>query len=469
MNRLIELYKKHRGHEPQQVTAITAAGSNRHYWRLDDLVGTVGTDIKENKAFVAFAHHFGECNLPVPEVLEVSDDGMAYLQTSVGTTSLFDEVVRLRNSDGILPPEAERLLEQAIDLLARFHKEGSKGLNFKKCCIRRAMDHRAVMWDLNYFKYCFLKPSALEFDEERLDADFIRLAQLTAAKEDDGVMLRDFQSRNLMLSPDHTLSVIDFQGARQGAPHYDLVSFLWQSRLALPDALRRRLVDRYIGQAEIDNPDEFRRRLPLFVLLRTLQTLAVYGFKGLVEHREMFVRSIPTALDTLVALAPTLDGFPVLKDVVMRLSSVPRFARQAFREGLTVTVTSFAYKLGIPVDNSGNGGGFVFDCRAIHNPGRYERYKHLTGRDLEVIAFIEGNSEAADFLAAACSMVDTSVEKYLARGFTSLSVCFGCTGGRHRSVYCAESMARHLVECFPSIRVRLIHREQRLTFEFPPR
>lgn len=469
MERLIELYKKHRGYEPKQVTAITAAGSNRHYWRVDDLVGTIGTDLKENRAFIALARHFGGRALPVPEVLEVSDDGMAYLQTSVGTTSLFDEVVRLRNSDGTLPPEAEKLLEQAIDLLARFHKEGSPGLDFKNCCIRRAMDHRAVMWDLNYFKYCFLKPSTLEFDEERLDADFMHLAELTSAREADGVMLRDFQSRNLMLSPDGALSVIDFQGARQGAPHYDLVSFLWQSRLALPDALRRRLVDRYIDKAGIEDAEEFRRRLPLFVVLRTLQTLAVYGFKGLVEHREMFVKSIPTALATLVDLAPALTPFPVLKDVVIRLSGLPRFARQTLKEGLTVTVTSFAYKLGIPVDNSGNGGGFVFDCRAIHNPGRYDRYKQLTGRDPEVIDFIEGNSEAADFLAAAYSMVDTSVEKYVARGFTSLSVCFGCTGGRHRSVYCAESMARHLVERFPEVRVRLVHREQRLTFDFPPR
>lgn len=469
MERLIELYKKHRGYEPKQVTAITAAGSNRHYWRLDDLVGTVGTDLKENRAFIALARHFGGRSLPVPEVLEVSDDGMAYLQTSVGTTSLFDEVVKLRNTDGTLTPAAERLLEQAIDLLARFHKDGSPGLDFKKCCIRRAMDDRAVMWDLNYFKYCFLKPSTLEFDEERLDADFQRLAELTSAHEGDGVMLRDFQSRNLMLSPDGSLSVIDFQGARQGAPHYDLVSFLWQSRLALPDALRRRLVDRYIEKAGIEDAEEFKSRLPLFVVLRTLQTLAVYGFKGLVEHREMFVKSIPTALDTLVSLAPALTLFPVLKDVVMRLSRLPRFAREAFKEGLTVTVTSFAYKLGIPVDNSGNGGGFVFDCRAIHNPGRFDRYKPLTGRDPEVIDFIEGNSEAADFLAAAYTMVDASVEKYVARGFTSLSVCFGCTGGRHRSVYCAESLARHLVEKFPAVRVRLVHREQRLTFDFPPR
>ncbi|MDE7460374.1 MAG: phosphotransferase [Paramuribaculum sp.] len=469
MDRLIELYRKYRGRDPQKVTPITAAASNRKYWRLDDLVGTIGTDRKENKAFIALSEHFVDRGLPVPEVLGVSSDGMAYLQTSVGNESLYDVVIRLRDDEGRFSPGAERLLEQGIDMLARFHKDGSPQLDFAGCCIRPAMDQRAVMWDLNYFKYCFLKPSAIEFDEEKLDADFIRLAQLTSALPTDGVMLRDFQSRNIMLGSDGSLAMIDFQGARRGAPHYDLVSYLWQSRLALPEDMRNRLVDRYIRQAGIEDADEFRSKIPLFVMLRTLQTLAVYGFKGLVEHREMFVKSIPTALHNLVGLDEALSRFPVLKDVVLRLSRLPRFVRHTQDEGLTVTVTSFAYKLGIPVDNSGNGGGFVFDCRAIHNPGRFDRYKPLTGRDPEVIEFIEGNPDAGAFLSAAYSMVDSSVERYLQRGFTSLSVCFGCTGGRHRSVYCAESMARHLRERFPSVRVRLIHREQRLTFDFPPR
>ena len=469
MQRLVELYHRKFGRKPHEISAIPSAGSNRRYWRMDEVIGTVGTDAEENRAFIALSKHFTDCSLPVPEVIAVSDDGMAYLQTSAGKHSLYDKLCGLRNADGTFLPEGEELLVSTMDMLADFHSRGHNGLDFAVTCMVEAMDSRAVMWDLNYFKYCFLKPSKLDFDEAALEEEFNRLVELTAAKPEDGVMLRDFQSRNVMVSDDDVLTVIDFQGVRRGSALYDLASFLWQSRLGLSDTQRAVLLNRYISVAGLKDEETFRQRLPLFVILRTLQTLAVYGFKGLVEHREMFVKSIPAALANLRVFDQELSEFPELKRLVKHLSEMPRFKPTEERGGLLITVGSFAYKNGIPVDDSGNGGGYVFDCRGIHNPGRYDEYKRLTGRDEPVKKFIEANGDAEQFLKAAFSMVGMSAEVYLRRGFTSLTVWFGCTGGQHRSVYCAERMAAHIVEAFPAASVKLIHREQQLTFEFPAR
>ena len=466
MESVLKLYSDGFKVSPDSVAPVAGAGSNRKYFRLrhsgmSDMIGTVGTDRRENNAFIYLSGHFRKAGLPVPEIVGVDSNGMTYLQTDVGSVSLYDALAGARES-GVYEDSAMRLLENAVGILADFHKKGSVGLDFGKC-MTQEMGVKEVMHDLYYFMYCFLKPSGLEFDEYRLESEFEALAAATAARPADGVMLRDYQSRNIMLDADGRMSVIDFQGARRGRAVYDLVSLLWQSRLQLPVGVRRHLVSHYAKSVDVGS--ELVDSVPRFVLLRTLQTLGTYGFRGLVERKEMFVKSIPEALRTLNLLPDSAYlGLPYLRELIRRVSRVPRFSEPTSESMLTVTVMSFAYKMGLPVDPSGNGGGFVFDCRAIHNPGRYAEYRALTGRDKPVRDFLEDGGEAEVFLKSAFSLVDNAVERYLSRGFSSLMVCCGCTGGRHRSVYCAERIAAELAERFAGrqIRIRLVHREQHI-------
>lgn len=127
---------------------------------------------------------------------------------------------------------------------------------------------------------------------------------------------------------------------------------------------------------------------------------------------------------------------------------------------LTVTIYSFSFKKGIPEDNSGNGGGYVFDCRSTHNPGKYDEYKQLTGLDQPVIDFLEKDGEILEFLSSVYTLVDHHVARFLERGFEHLQVSFGCTGGQHRSVYSAQHTAEHIKEKFPTVSIELIHRER---------
>jgi hypothetical protein len=327
-----------------------------------------------------------------------------------------------------------------------------------------------VMFDLNYFKYCFLKPSGLEFHEVRLQDEFERLAddlmggQLVDEYDQDTFLYRDFQARNVMLR-DGLPYFIDFQGGRRGPIYYDLASFVWQPRAAYSEELRQKLVEEYLGSLQryvkVDRK-EFEDRLGLFILFRILQLLGAYGFRGLVENKAAFVISIPLAMDMLrEQLAIRHWPYPYLTELLGKLSQMPKFIAAAASDGvLEIKVCSFSFKKGLPVDLSGNGGGYIFDCRSIHNPGRYEPYKKLTGRDEPVIRFLEEDGEVFSFLEHVYGVVDPHVETYSRRGFTSLMVSFGCTGGQHRSVYCAEHLAAHLSEKYPDIRVVLTHREQ---------
>lgn len=466
IKKLTTLYEDVYGCKPDRIDAIAKAGSGRRYYRMKrqgvcDVIATFGDDRSENKSFIYLSKHFAESGLPVPQIVGVSDDGHFYLQTDVGHRSLYDVLMEC----GVDSAEGVELLKRTVEMLAQFRCNGSAGLDYSQC-LDAAMDRSAILSDLQYFRYCFLKTVGAERNVKRLNDEFEMFADEMAAAATDGVMLRDFQSRNVMVADDGSLSVIDFQGARRGPAAYDLVSLLWQSRLKLPESLRRQLVEHYIATApEIEDADEFRQSIARCVLLRTLQTLGAYGFRGLVERKELFVKSIPEALRTLQTLPDSAwRSMPLLRTLIGHIAAMPRFSAGQSSGRLRVTVMSFAYKMGLPVDESGNGGGYVFDCRALHNPGRYDRYKPLTGRDEPVVEFMESNGDVESFLEAAFSMVDGSVEVYLRRGFTSLSVAFGCTGGRHRSVYCAERMASHLAEKFAGkeIDTVLIHREQNI-------
>lgn len=460
-----ELYRAATGHEPERIDELPIAGSNRRYFRLHgrvSLIGALGLSSEENATFIYYARHFRSKGLPVPEIVGVSDDGMAYLQQDLGTLSLFDAIAGGRESGSFSEAEID-LLKKAIRVLPDFQFIGAEGLDFRRAYPPVEFDMRSVMWDFNYFKYCFLKASGVEFREDRLEDEFQALAARLLEADSPTFMYRDFQSRNVMIK-DGEPWCIDFQSGRRGPYYYDVASFLWQAKANLPSDLRRELASEYKDALDkhiaVDS-QEFDSTLALYALFRTLQVLGVYGFRGYFERKSHFLQSIPYAISNLRELldANTLSGFPYLESVLSALANSPRFAVESRKPVLTIRVASFSYRKGIPSDPSGNGGGFVFDCRALHNPGLYDEYKHFTGMDAPVAKFLEGADGTSEFLSHCYALVDAAAERYIARGYTSLMVSFGCTGGRHRSVYCAQRMAEHLCDKHLA-KIILTHREQ---------
>lgn len=459
------------GGKPYSCEPLQGSGSNRRYYRLmaegRSCMGVIGTDARENMAFITLAGHFRSKGINVPQVYAVSEDGLTYIQEDLGDRLLSDDVAAALKDGGHRPETPlTDLLCRTMSLLPSIQFKGAEGLDFSVCYPQPAFDRRMIMFDLNYFKYCFLKPSGLEFDEVLLQDDFECLAQDLLKDCGDTFLYRDFNARNVMLR-DGEPYFIDFQGGRKGPIYYDVASFVWQSRARYPQWLKAKMIDCYLEAlkeyADIDR-GVFDERLRLFVLFRTLQVLGAYGFRGLVEQKAQFVVSIVPALADLRELIKVpFESCPYLMSVLDALTKLPRFAQEASPEGtLEVKVCSFSYKKGIPCDMTGNGGGYVFDCRAVHNPGRYEPYKKLTGRDEPVIRFLEEDGEIKVFLDSVYALVDSHVGRYVRRGFSNLMVCFGCTGGQHRSVYSAEHVAHHIKERYPDVRVRLIHREQNI-------
>lgn len=473
INTLKQLYRDVTGQDPESVDGLAASGSNRRYYRLNgvrSLVGVLGTSKEENEAFIELASHFGERGLPVPEVVAVAPDHMAYLQSDLGDSILFNTIEKGRLTRSF-SAEEKGLLSATIRLLPDLQFNGAVGLDFSKCYPLPQFDTRSVLWDLNYFKYCFLKATGLEFSEDRLEDDFQAMAEVLMRSMSSTFMYRDFQSRNVMLV-DGKPYFIDFQGGRKGPYFYDVASFLWQAKANFPESLREELIKDYIESLRRYVPvdeDYFMEQLRHFVLFRTLQVLGAYGFRGYFEKKPHFMQSVPFAVANLRELLRTpFKEYPYLTKVLQDLCELKQFSNESDKRALTVKVMSFAYKTGIPNDNSGNGGGFVFDCRAVNNPGKYERYKPFTGLDANVIEFLETDGEITRFLEHCYELVDASVERYIERGFTNLMVCFGCTGGRHRSVYSAQHMAEHINEKF-GVKVELVHREQQIEQTFQAR
>jgi len=464
MDRLEALFRSYTGVEAEVCLRLSPSGSRRSYYRLvagsTSMIGVAGTDRDENHAFITLARHFRSKGLNVPEVYAVSDDGMYYLQQDLGDRLLYDALAGARAAGAYGPLERDLLL-RAMSALPAIQVEGAQGLDFSVCYPAPAFDARTVDFDLNYFKYCFLKPSPVEFNEERLQDDFDALRADLLKDCADSFMYRDFQARNVMLH-EGDLWFIDFQGGRRGPLHYDVASFVWQARARYPEDLKRDLVDAYLDALERYMPvdrDAFRSRLRIFVLFRMLQVLGAYGFRGRIEKRAHFLESIPYAMENLrELLAEPFERYPYLSAVLAELAGTGPGIPAPPDGRLHVHVYSFSFKKGIPEDYSGNGGGYVFDCRSVHNPGKYERFRSFTGLDREVQEFLESDGEVLTFLDHVFPLVDAHVERFVHRGFTHLQVSFGCTGGQHRSAYCAQKLAEHL-SGRPGVVVHLHHRE----------
>lgn len=457
-NRLKALYFEKYGVEPG-IRPVTGGGSTRRYYRMnsegrDSLIGVWGEDVMENLAFINLAKSFRKAGLNVPSIIDVSVDGYFYFEEDLGDLSLYDA---LHTGDRLNLGRAA--LREIVKLQSIKEDEWEESVIFPP------FGERLVRWDLNYFKYDFLKPCGVIFNEEKLEDDFdMMVGVLTSIPGKlQGFMYRDFQSRNIMMK-DEKLWLIDFQGGRRGPLVYDAVSFIWQAKAPFTVEERETLGKYYAELTAASkgiNVDDVEKEILPILLFRTLQVLGAYGFRGLIERKPHFISSIPGAQQNLKYLLAkgAFEKYPELHKISTAIIN-KKFRDEEPPEGLTVRIYSFSYKKGYPEDKSGNGGGFMFDCRGIHNPGRYEEFKALTGRDEPVKKFLLADGEAERFIDDAFKVVSPSIERYLERGFSSLQVGFGCTGGQHRSVYCAEGFAGKVAQKFPGVKIELIHREQ---------
>lgn len=485
------------GEKPVTILPLPVSGSTRQYFRIKlkkkTIVGVWSDNRPENDAFIHFTKHFRQLGLNVPELYFSDLDNNLYLVQDLGDETLYSFMVNksigqkdpehdrlfykagekdtahdqllhksiekipenarfFYKSEGEIPEDVCLLYQSALKHLIRFQIEGPKDLDFSICIPRPVFDEQSILWDLQYFKYYVLKLFNIPFDEQKLEDDFTLMARLLAAVDNDYFMYRDFQSRNILIHNDD-LYFVDYQGGRKGPLQYDLASLLFEARINLPIDFREELTDYYIDelseQLKVDR-EKFRELFYLFVFLRVLQVLAAYGLRGYVQNKSIFLRSYPYAVNNLEFLLN--KGLIKIKATEL-LHSVEKIINvDEIREGyvesdvLSIYIYSFSYKYGIPKDYSGHGGGFVFDCRILPNPGRFPEFKEMTGTDAPVMKFLERHNEVKDFLGSARNIMDIAIKDYLERGMNRLMVSFGCTGGQHRSIYCAEKIAEYISE-----------------------
>ena len=445
---------------------IAGSGSYRQYFRIHGISGSViaayNADVRENIAFLKFSDHFRMMDLPVPQILISGSDTDAYLLEDLGDTSLFSSLSRFHPEERNYSPDIVKLYLKTVELLPKFQVTAGDSIPFDYCYPRAAFDRQSMIWDLNYFKYYFLKLARITFDEQLLEDDFIALSGFLLQVPQDHFMYRDFQSRNIMIY-NNSPWFIDYQGGRRGGLQYDLASLLYDAKADLSEAFRMQLFEYYIEKARRSFPfDEvsFRKYFDGFVLIRILQAMGAYGFRGYYENKPHFLQSIPYAVRNLSILRER-GGIPLKLTMLMRIIDGiidnPEFHDSHKPvSNLNVRIFSFSYKQELPADDSGHGGGFIFDCRSLPNPGRYPEYEKFTGLDEPVIEYLKKEPEVDAFLNHVFALVGQSVKIYTSRGFTSLLVGFGCTGGRHRSVYCANELARFLREKY-TVKVDVKH------------
>lgn len=430
---------------------LSASGRKIIRLRAGDIsaIGVLYGVREENAAFLEFSRNFRQHGLPVPEIYGEDLSQGAYLEEDLGDTTLFDLLMRNRTGDNVAPEVAEAY-RKVVAMLPRFQVEAGRDLNYNVCYPRGSFDRQSISWDLNYFKYYFLRLAGIPFNEQELEDDFGRLTDYLLTAPSDYFLYRDFQSRNVMMR-DGDPWFVDYQGGRKGALQYDIASLLYDAKADLPPDLRQRLLDDYLEVLDkylkVDS-EEFSQHYYAFVYVRILQALGAYGYRGFFERKAHFLQSVPYAMKNLRWLQHNVKlpiELPTLMEAFRSmLASEKLLGLASAAQNLVVRIFSFSFHRGLPKDETGNGGGFVFDGRSLPNPGREERFKAITGRDSPVIEYLNQQESVHQYLASVLTLVDASIENYKQRGFKNLMVSFGCTGGQHRSVYLAEQLAKRL-------------------------
>jgi aminoglycoside/choline kinase family phosphotransferase len=450
-----KLYKTIHAIDWDAISKIPQSGGDRVYYRIiqgeQSWIATYNLNIKENQTFIEFANHFFAKGLPVPKILAVSEDKSTYIQSDLGSVSLLEVLEKEGKTDHVFS-----LFQKSLSALAKLQIQGGAGLDYNYCLTSKEFGKHAILTDLLYYKYYFLDALQYPYDKQALINEFELLSDQLASKDLNHFLFRDFQSRNIIVSNDEVY-FIDFQGGMQGGLSYDVASLLWQAKAELSNEWKEKLVEYYISEVQKLLPSKmdeakFRKQYNGFVLLRLLQVLGAYGFRGLFERKAHFLTSIPLGLNNLknfLAVSPISNDTPVFAGILNWMVSdevVQRFTPPVANDQtpLVVTINSFSYKKGLPIDETENGGGFIFDMRGILNPGRFDDYKKLAGIHKPVQDFLEQRTKMNTFLNSVWDLIDITVENYLERGFESLQINFGCTGGQHRSVFAAEQTARHL-------------------------
>ncbi len=467
IKRLEHLFEEYTGQVATSVIAMPRSGSSRQYFRLQNgqhsVVGVFNADIKENIAFISFTESLQKAGIRVPRILIERLDAHVYLQSDLGDMTLFEYIKTVRNGDPFPQPLREVYIK-VIQQLPVIQTKLASEIDFSVCYPRPAFDRQSMLWDLDYFKYYFLKLAGIAFDEQDLETDFSNFSDWLLESPAEFFLYRDFQSRNIMLV-DGEPHFIDYQGGRKGALQYDIASLLYDAKAGLSEEVREELLQLYLDELEKVMPvdrEKFMQFFYGFVLIRIMQAMGAYGYRGFFERKEHFLQSIPYALDNMAAVVAKIK-FPVNLPTLTKIWNHLPHSEQlreigANAQRLRVKIESFSYKRGLPQDETEHGGGFIFDCRSIHNPGRYQEYKTKSGMDKEVISFFAKEEEMTEYLEDVYGIVDRAVKKYVDRKFNYLSVSFGCTGGQHRSVYCAQNLAKHLKNKFDIV-IDVSHRE----------
>ena len=468
-DRIKELFATFSKSEITAIDQLPQAGSERHYFRLftadKNFIATYGANIKENETFLYFSELFKKKGLATAHIFCINTAKDIYIQEDFGDTSLLDKLEANGFSDSVY-----ELYKKSLYQLAMLQVKGDEGLDYDKCLTNTSFGKQAIMADLLYFKYYFLDALRRPYDKQKLIDDFEALSNYLSHTEYKFFMFRDFQSRNIMVTADDAVHFIDYQGGMKGAPQYDVASLLSQARANLPEDWKQRLLEDYMDAlekiiGETMDREVFRSQYNGYVLLRMLQVLGAYGFRGLFERKAHFLTSIPLALENLKGFFNTqnigiaVPEFKKILEICISEEVIKEFTnvKATAETPLLVKINSFSYlKTGYPKDETKNGGGFVFDCRGILNPGRIEEFKTQSGQDKPVKDYLEQQTKMPDFLNSVYNIIDIAVEDYITRGFESLMINFGCTGGQHRSVYAADAVARHLKNKF-GVKIELAH------------
>ena len=466
-----KLFKTFSSDTVTNIEKLPQSGGDRVYFRVSaaekTFIATYSTNLKETETFLYFSEHFKNASAPVPNVYAVNDTGTLYLQEDFGAVSLLDTLEKEGLND-----RTKELFKKTLKALAGLQINGDKNLDYAQCITGKEFGRQAILSDLLYFKYYFLDTLKIPYDKEKLGNDLHALSEYLNNTDHKYFMFRDFQSRNVMVKDDE-IFFIDYQGGMKGAIQYDVASLLWQAKAGLTDEWKNELLDYYIECAENELGQTIERKSFLsqyngYVLIRLLQVLGAYGFRGLFERKAHFLTSIPLALRNLKwflqnkKVGISVPEFERMLKLVVTEDVIGRFEPIKANEEtpLVVRIKSFSFlKTGYPKNVSDNGGGFVFDCRGILNPGRVDEHKQQTGRDKPVQNYLTEKTRMDEFLTGIFSVVDISVEDYIKRDFEHLEINFGCTGGQHRSVYAADATARHLRNKY-GVKTEVLHLEQ---------